>query len=110
MGWLEDDFVFPSLTQGKAPSDRMTPPRGFSRGSGMNRVTQGIWIWSRPFLLVDQDGNDVVVILMDSEGLNSSREDGNWDKCVDAKILAISALISSVLVCCIIFANIDITV
>lgn len=93
------NFMFLSLVEGKAKTDLMQPPRGFSCRSGEEAVTQGIWMWSRPFLIRNRDGDEVVVILLDSEGQNSACEDNHWNKCVDAKILSITTLISSVLVC-----------
>ncbi|OQV22613.1 Atlastin-2 [Hypsibius exemplaris] len=65
---------------------------GFHWGGGCERVTTGIWFWSEPFLVKHSIEDDVVVLLMDTQGLfnpHSTTRD-------NATIFALSTLISSV--------------
>ncbi|CAK5087391.1 unnamed protein product [Meloidogyne enterolobii] len=67
--------------------------KGFSWRGGDDRETSGILIWPEPFILQDKHGNEIVVILMDTQGI--------FD-CVStvkscATIFALSTMISSIL-------------
>ncbi|KAL1479456.1 hypothetical protein MTO96_051823 [Rhipicephalus appendiculatus] len=48
--------------------DRETPPRGFQWRSGCRRETVGILIWNEVFLMTDSNGEEVAVLLMDTQG------------------------------------------
>lgn len=87
---------FISLKKGKSPNDRVHPPSGFFWSSGQKPVTRGIWMWSRFFLLDDQAGGKVAVVVLDTEGLNAAHQGDKFDTRIDAQIFAISSLISSV--------------
>nr|CAD2201623.1 unnamed protein product [Meloidogyne enterolobii] len=68
--------------------------KGFSWRGGDDRETSGILIWPEPFILQDKHGNEIVVILMDTQGI--------FD-CVStvkscATIFALSTMISSILI------------
>jgi len=42
---------------------------GFISRFGKNLETVGIWMWSEPFVLKDAQGNKVVILLMDTQGI-----------------------------------------
>lgn len=90
-----------SLLNGKDNSEFFTEfVDGFEWVGGDNVLTLGIWKWSRPFLLKDIHGREIVVILLDSEGENTARvgNDAEKDACLDAQYFSICSLASSVLV------------
>uniref|UniRef100_A0AC35TT98 GB1/RHD3-type G domain-containing protein n=2 Tax=Rhabditophanes sp. KR3021 TaxID=114890 RepID=A0AC35TT98_9BILA len=64
---------------------------GFSWRGGSERDTTGIMIWGEPFFLKDKNGEDVVVILMDTQGAfdNKSTVKDN------ATIFALSTMLAS---------------
>ncbi|VDD85272.1 unnamed protein product [Enterobius vermicularis] len=65
---------------------------GFSWRGGTNRETSGINMWSKPFLLRNLEGEEIAVLLMDTEGFFDAKS--TWEGC--ARIFALSNLISSV--------------
>uniref|UniRef100_A0A914DCX2 GB1/RHD3-type G domain-containing protein n=1 Tax=Acrobeloides nanus TaxID=290746 RepID=A0A914DCX2_9BILA len=65
---------------------------GFSWRGGAERDTNGILIWSEPFLLRDRNGEEVAIILMDTQGAFDSQS--TVKDC--ATIFALSTMISSV--------------
>ncbi|KAF1616967.1 UNVERIFIED_CONTAM: Atlastin-1, partial [Eudyptes robustus] len=65
---------------------------GFSWRGGSERDTDGILWWSEPFLLKNQDGEDVVVLLMDTQGAFDSQS--TVKDC--ATVFALSTMISSI--------------
>ena len=93
-----------SLLANKQRSDRMAAPRGFTFRSSQQSTTIGIWIWSRPFLLVDADGTETVVIVLDAQGTNAPGQNGEWDVQIDAQIFTTTSLISSIQVGFFLFA------
>ena len=42
--------------------------RGFGWRSGKDKCTNGIWLWSKPFVLHDLKGRRIGVLLMDTQG------------------------------------------
>lgn len=66
--------------------------QGFSWRGGAERDTNGILIWSEPFLLKDKNGEEIAVILMDTQGAFDSFS--TVKDC--ATIFALSTMISSV--------------
>lgn len=62
---------------------------------GSERETSGILVWSRPFIVRNQDGEDTAVILMDTQGAFDSQS--TVKDC--ATIFALSTMISSLQVC-----------
>ena len=50
----------------------------------------GIWIWSSPLRISD----DTVMIILDTEGLNSTQRDST----IDAKIFSLTILLSSMFI------------
>jgi atlastin len=69
------------------------PLTGFSWKSGSVRDTTGIVMWSDVFLHTDDDtGDDLAIILMDSQGLF----DSDTTSADNSRILALSLLMSSI--------------
>ncbi|KAL1482525.1 hypothetical protein MTO96_033740 [Rhipicephalus appendiculatus] len=46
-----------------------TPLRGFRWGPGDTRETTGILLWNEAFLMTNSDGEEVAVLLMDTQGI-----------------------------------------
>ncbi|CAJ0560201.1 unnamed protein product, partial [Mesorhabditis spiculigera] len=69
-----------------------TPLKGFSWRGGSERETNGILIWERPFIVKDLHGEEVAVLLMDTQGAFDSQS--TVKDC--ATIFALSTMISSV--------------
>mmetsp|Transcript_24566 Transcript_24566/g.70082 ORF Transcript_24566/g.70082 Transcript_24566/m.70082 type:complete len:594 (+) Transcript_24566:85-1866(+) len=63
---------------------------GFRFKGGMDHCTEGIWVWSEPFVR-QVDGEPVALVLMDTQGA----WDGNMTKEQSATIFGLTALISS---------------
>jgi len=67
---------------------------GFSFKGGMDACTEGIWVWSEPFVRTIQEGGTttkVALILMDTQGA----WDGNMTKEQSATIFGLTAVLSS---------------
>uniref|UniRef100_A0AC34QAN8 GB1/RHD3-type G domain-containing protein n=1 Tax=Panagrolaimus sp. JU765 TaxID=591449 RepID=A0AC34QAN8_9BILA len=65
---------------------------GFSWRGGSERETEGILIWSKPFIIKDKNGEDVVVFLMDTQGAFDSLS--TVKDC--ATVFALSTMLSSI--------------
>ncbi|KAI1280666.1 Atlastin-2 [Halotydeus destructor] len=72
--------------------DPDTPLQGFSWRGGVDRDTSGILLWSVPFVMRNPDGEDVCLLLMDTQGAF----DGKHTIADTAAIFAISTMTSSV--------------
>ncbi|KAI1280667.1 Atlastin-2 [Halotydeus destructor] len=72
--------------------DPDTPLQGFSWSSGSARDTSDIRLWSEPFVMRNAEGQDVCLLLMDTQG----SFDGKNSLANPAAILAVSTLTSSV--------------
>ncbi|KHJ82864.1 hypothetical protein OESDEN_17441 [Oesophagostomum dentatum] len=64
---------------------------GFSWRGGSKRDTNGILIWSEPFIMKDKNGEEIAVILMDTQGTFDSQS--TVKDC--ATIFALSTMVSS---------------
>jgi hypothetical protein len=64
---------------------------GFVVGSTVNACTKGLWIWSEPVRAIASDGTPVNLLIIDTEGLNST-EAGTKHDCI---IFALALLTSS---------------
>ena len=66
---------------------------GFSYGGGNQRVTEGIWLWSKPFIIPDPStaGGKLCVLLMDTQGM----WDGQTGQGLTTSIFGLSTLLSS---------------
>ncbi|KAI1306719.1 Atlastin-2 [Halotydeus destructor] len=71
--------------------DRDVPLKGFSWRGGAERDTTGILVWSKPFVVKKPNGQDVCVLLMDTQGAF----DGKQTVADTAAIFAISTMTSS---------------
>uniref|UniRef100_A0A0K0DKH0 GB1/RHD3-type G domain-containing protein n=1 Tax=Angiostrongylus cantonensis TaxID=6313 RepID=A0A0K0DKH0_ANGCA len=65
--------------------------KGFSWRGGSKRDTNGILIWSEPFIMRDKNGEEIAVILMDTQGTFDSQS--TVKDC--ATIFALSTMVSS---------------
>lgn len=65
---------------------------GFSWRGGADRDTSGIIVWSEPFLVTNRNGEEIVVLLMDTQGAFDSLS--TVKDC--ATIFALSTMISSI--------------
>ena len=65
-------------------------------GVGHTRLTQtkGIWVWGEPLVLKNDDGEQVNVVFVDTEGFESTGKSDVYDD----RIFALSTLISEVLI------------
>ncbi|XP_073491632.1 RING finger protein 112-like [Aquarana catesbeiana] len=66
------------------------PLTGFGWRSGVDSVTKGIWIWSKPFIL-ERNEEKLAVFVLDTEG--SLDIEGDRENCL--KLSALSMLLSS---------------
>jgi hypothetical protein len=64
---------------------------GFQVGATVNSCTKGLWLWNRPLKVKLQDGSDVNLLVVDTEGIGSLDADADHD----AKIFALALLLSS---------------
>lgn len=71
-----------------------TDDGGFAWRPGKDKCTQGIWLWSTPFVFIDQAGRKVGVLLMDTQGA----WDDTMTKAQSATIFGLTALLSSKLI------------
>ncbi|XP_042863090.1 atlastin-1-like [Penaeus japonicus] len=70
------------------------PLKGFKWRQGSRRETTGVLIWSEPFLIKRRSGEEIAVILMDTQGTfdtQSSMKDSTT-------VFALTTMVSSVLV------------
>ncbi|KAH7939123.1 hypothetical protein HPB52_007083 [Rhipicephalus sanguineus] len=72
--------------------DADTPLRGFLWRPGSSRETMGILLWSEVFLMKNSEGEEVAVLLMDTQGTF----DGDATTKESATIFALSMMTSSV--------------
>lgn len=66
----------------------------FPLGHDLEPKTVGLWMWVVPEKYFDADGNEFTVVLIDSEGIDSTAA----DKSDDDTILTLAVLLSSVLI------------
>jgi len=71
----------------------MSKTKGFKLGPTMLPSTMGLWVWGNP-LKTTIDGKEVSVIFLDTEGFYAN----SVSEAYDAKIFAVSTLLSSYLV------------
>lgn len=71
--------------------DPDAPLKGFSWRSGAELETTGILMWSEPFIINLDDGTDVAVLLMDTQGAFDSKHTLH----VTTEVFALSVLTSS---------------
>ncbi|CAG5121976.1 unnamed protein product, partial [Candidula unifasciata] len=89
------DFFLRYLSANCAPDwlgDDDAPLEGFSWRGGSERDTTGILMWSEPFITTTRDGEEIVILLMDTQGAFDS--ESTVKDC--ATIFALSTMVSSV--------------
>ena len=67
---------------------------GFNVGSTINPCTKGLWLWKRPLKYSIEDKEDLVVLIVDTEGLGSLDKDERHD----TKIVLLGLLLSSLMI------------
>eukprot|EP00929_Paragymnodinium_shiwhaense_P123550 TRINITY_DN9753_c3_g2_i1.p1 TRINITY_DN9753_c3_g2~~TRINITY_DN9753_c3_g2_i1.p1 ORF type:complete len:668 (+),score=163.73 TRINITY_DN9753_c3_g2_i1:114-2117(+) len=67
---------------------------GFKYRGGKEKCTEGIWVWSEPFVFTGKDGREIAVLLMDTQGA----WDNTMSQAQSATIFGLTALLSSKLV------------
>lgn len=67
--------------------------QGFQVGPTINPCTKGLWIWKKVFY-TEKDGEQLPIIIVDTEGLGAFDEEQNHD----TKIFLLALLMSSLLV------------
>ena len=65
---------------------------GFEVGPTVNACTKGLWIWDQLLDASDPLGRPIKVLVIDSEGLNSTEVDSNYDNRVFMFCLLLSSL------------------
>jgi len=64
---------------------------GFQVGATVNSCTKGLWLWNKPLKVKNKNGQEVSLLIIDSEGIGSLDADADHD----AKIFALALLLSS---------------
>lgn len=64
---------------------------GFGVGPTVNPCTKGLWIWGKPLLGQTVDGENINILVIDSEGIGALDEDSTHD----SRIFALAVLLSS---------------
>ena len=67
---------------------------GFGVGPYVRPQTMGIWMWGKPLTLTLESGDRISVVFLDTEGFAAN----NVSESYDAKIFAVSTLLSSFLI------------
>ena len=83
-----------NILEGTSISEGSTiSKKGFSYKAGSERNTEGIWIWSEPFIIPSNvvEGGYICVLLMDTQGMF----DGMTTQNLTTSIFGISTLLSS---------------
>lgn len=65
--------------------------KGFGVGPSINPCTKGIWIYNKPINFRTADGEEIALLILDSEGLGAFDQETNHD----TKIFMLSVLLSS---------------
>lgn len=65
--------------------------KGFGVGPTINPCTKGIWIYEKPIDIKTSDGDEIALLILDSEGLGAFDEDANHD----TRIFMLAVLLSS---------------
>lgn len=85
--WLE------AGANGLTKEAKVLGQEAFEWKNGMNKCTEGIWLWSRPFVL-PYKGRKIAVLLMDTQGA----WDGQMTKEQNSTIFGLTSLLASKLI------------
>ena len=72
--------------------NKPTSAKGFEVGPTINACTKGLWVWDRLLEGKDSQGRKIGVLVIDSEGLNSTEVESNYDNRVFMFCLLLSSL------------------
>lgn len=89
MKWLTEGNAY--LSGGSPDRDNKESTKVFAWKSGKDRMTEGIWVYSKPFVRELPNGQRVLLMLMDTQGMF----DMKTGKELTAAIFGLSTLISS---------------
>jgi atlastin len=76
---------------GVASGDSVEVPMSFQWRGGQQRMTTGIWLWSEPFVRRAANGEEVAVLVVDTQGMFDNETSMGLTAC----IFGLSTLISS---------------
>ncbi len=65
---------------------------GFAVGPSVNPCTKGLWLWSKPITITQEDGSSLNTLIIDTEGFGGGLDD---DQNHDIKIFTLGILLSS---------------
>jgi hypothetical protein len=65
--------------------------RGFGVGPSINPCTKGLWVWGTPLVGYTDDGEQINVLVIDTEGIGGLDEDNSHDM----RIFSLAVLLSS---------------
>eukprot|EP00753_Platysulcus_tardus_P001046 PLAT10995.1.p1 GENE.PLAT10995.1~~PLAT10995.1.p1 ORF type:complete len:618 (+),score=372.84 PLAT10995.1:22-1854(+) len=74
-----------------AAADGVADFHGFGWRGGRERCTTGIWLWSRPYIRTAADGEQMALLVMDTQGMWDSKT----GQMLTASIFGLSTLLSS---------------
>ena len=64
---------------------------GFKVGPSTNACTKGLWLWPKLLLGTNANGEKVPIVVIDTEGIGSTKVDNNYDN----KVFSLAVLLSS---------------
>ena len=77
--------------EGNSNLEQTHGEKGFSWRAGRKRNTTGIWMWEQPFVRKGENGEDIAVFLIDTQGMF----DSETSQMLTASIFGLSTLLSS---------------
>ena len=80
-----------SATSSYLSNSRSERLNGFQVGSTVNACTKGIWIWTKALPSENEEEDDTLVVVMDTEGFGAVTEGHNHD----SRVILFSMLLSS---------------
>lgn len=84
-------MLTPRLPTASRPQGSSANDSSFQWRAGKERTTTGIWMWSEPFIRRVANGEEVAVLLMDTQGMFDNETSMNLTAC----IFGLSTLLSS---------------
>jgi atlastin len=77
--------------EGNSNMEQTNGEKGFSWRAGRKRNTTGIWMWEEPFVRKGENGEDIAIFLIDTQGMF----DSETSQMLTASIFGLSTLLSS---------------